>query len=350
MINFDSIFLAKKSHGLNAYASNIDCFTYAEGYFNIAEDACNKIISDRLIGELDIQIFPILYSLRHGIELALKFHLNNLRKCNVNISNKEIYGHNIKKLWDCLKNKTPLDPRFTEKITYLNSTIMRIAELDPDAQIFRYPETTNNQKWPDNKTINFPILKSIIVELSSNLKCFMNESECFIKERKTGTYTNELTRYQLSELANSLPSIESWKNDKNDCFCNIKAEFINKYGISNRAFSGAVDLIKTHREFAGRIGIESNVTIFSSEIIIDIINAHKKNNQPTNSNNGLVNKSEIDLDIKFSSYNYYKTIKDNITIADVIKMETIFYMALKNIYSEFFDNCLQNKTKQNERN
>ncbi|HGA4863180.1 TPA: hypothetical protein ACISVM_004177, partial [Salmonella enterica subsp. enterica serovar Wangata] len=94
-MNFNSIFSPEGSDGLNACigGDNIhDFYSYAEGYFNAANHLCDKVISERLTGDLDIVILPILYSVRHGIELALKAHLLNLRECNIEISDNDAYG------------------------------------------------------------------------------------------------------------------------------------------------------------------------------------------------------------------------------------------------------------------
>ncbi|EAX8475249.1 hypothetical protein AH421_22090 [Salmonella enterica] len=345
-MNFNSIFSPEGSDGLNACigGDNIhDFYSYAEGYFNAANHLCDKVISERLTGDLDIVILPILYSVRHGIELALKAHLLNLRECNIEISDNDAYGHDINTLWSYLKDKTPRDPRFTDIISSIDHIISEMAKLDPTAQEFRYPtRTDNNQTIPNRKLINYLALQLIITELTSKLKCFLNESECYIAEYRTETRTKELNREQLSELSILLPNHETWKDESSD-FSIKKSEFIEKYHLSSNAFSRAIKLIERHREFAGNIGIESDISIFDSDIIAAMMNNHNSrkcevNDKPTS---GIVKISDIVVSNEFPEHDFFQTIKDRISIDDIIKMETICYMALKGEYSEFFNDRLQ---------
>jgi hypothetical protein len=345
-MNFNSIFSPEDSDGLSACVGgdNIhDFYSYAEGYFNAANYLCDKVISERLIGDLDVVIFPILYSVRHGIELALKSHLSNLRDCGINITDGDIHGHDIDILWGYLKKKTPMTPIFIEIISSIDPLIIEIAQLDPTAQEFRYPiRTDNNQTIPDRKLINYLALQSIITKLTSQLKYFLNESECYIVEHRTEIRTNELSREQLSELSILLPNRETWKNENSD-FPIKKSEFMEKHNLSSNAFSRAIKLIERHREFAGNIGIESDISIFNNGIIAAMINSHnsrkcKWNDKPTSS---IVKISGIEISNDFPEHDFFQTIKDHISIDDIIKMETICYMALKGEYSEFFNDRLQ---------
>lgn len=345
-MNFNSIFSPEDSDGLNACVGgdNIhDFYSYAEGYFNAANYLCDKVISERLTGDLDIVIFPILYSVRHGIELALKSHLSNLRDCGINITDGDIHGHDIDILWGCLKEKTPMTPIFIEIISSIDHLIIEIAQLDPTAQEFRYPvRTDNNQTIPDRKLINYLALQSIITKLTSQLKYFLNESECYIVEHRTESRTNELSREQLSELSILLPNRETWQNE-NSGFSIKKSELMEKYNLSSNAFSRAIKFIERHREFAGNIGIESDISIFNNDIIAAMVNSHnsrkcKGNDQPTSS---IVKISDIVISNEFPDHDFFQTIKDRISIDDIIKMETVCYMALKGEYSEFFNDRLQ---------
>ncbi|NJG69317.1 hypothetical protein, partial [Salmonella enterica] len=88
----------------------------------------------------------------------------------------------------------------------------------------------------------------------------MNASKCYVEEHKTETRTKDLSREQLSELSDLLPNRDTWWNDDSD-FLIKKSEFIDKYDLSNKAFERAIKLIEGHREFAGNIGIESDISI-----------------------------------------------------------------------------------------
>ncbi|WP_161983470.1 hypothetical protein [Escherichia albertii] len=97
-------------------------------------------------------------------------------------------------------------------ILSINQVVIEIAKLDPTAQEFRYPVRTDNaQTIPDRIIVNYLNLQTIITELASQLKHLLNESECYVKECRTGTLTKELSREQLLELSKFLPNRDTWR-------------------------------------------------------------------------------------------------------------------------------------------
>ncbi|HGA5706550.1 TPA: hypothetical protein ACIS1D_004582, partial [Salmonella enterica subsp. enterica serovar Wangata] len=82
---------------------------------------------------------------------------------------------------------------------------------------------------------------------------------------------------------------------------------------------------------------------FDSDIIAAMMNNHNSrkcevNDKPTS---GIVKISDIVVSNEFPEHDFFQTIKDRISIDDIIKMETICHMALKGEYSEFFNDRLQ---------
>lgn len=54
---------------------------YIDGYIEAAIELSNAVITNTLLGKRDTLILPILYNVRHGIELALKFRRNENGLC-----------------------------------------------------------------------------------------------------------------------------------------------------------------------------------------------------------------------------------------------------------------------------
>lgn len=113
---------------------------------------------------------------------------------------------------------------------------------------------------------------------------------------------------------------------KNSDFSIKKSGFIEKYQLSNNAFTRAIRFIENHREFAGNIGIDSDISIFNTDIITKIVSNCKSRkpaaiDKPTND---IANISDIVINNNFPEHAFFQTIKDSITIEDVIKLETVF--------------------------
>ncbi len=119
-----------------------DLGLYAEGYLEGAEALLEVV---KKSGEnQDLLVYPIVYSLRHAVELLLK---QVIRAARLLVDKPGDFpdSHRIEDLWKTckplLKSIWPNDPSFAT----VESVISRLSELDPEGQAFRYPVGTREK-------------------------------------------------------------------------------------------------------------------------------------------------------------------------------------------------------------
>lgn len=122
---------------------------------------------------VDTIAFPLLYMMRHSLELGFKFNIKFLAKYN----NKEIEGnllhsHNLDKLFDEFKelimSKSPkFDDDLENQISeYLDSTAKLISELGPtEISAFRYLESKGISVFSRKEKRNVREIKELYDEV-----------------------------------------------------------------------------------------------------------------------------------------------------------------------------------------
>lgn len=298
--------------------------------YNGFKDAVDTLIES--IGDnrtqADAMVYPILYCIRHCIELFLKSSYQSIQYINCLKCNHDSYNK-LKKLWkislktsrqqeDCewliknsdeevdatrlekaqsryetLKNRfdrisecinscskecfqTMQDGKFThdlneliQDITEIYQVDSRISELfdnvlplldyykdiDPQGDAFRYWSDKDGN--PHFKSKNIGIVKLDIVAVQ-----FQEISEQFSqieyllwylkKEYNTGTFTKDLSREQIEEIAKVLPA----PNEFNERIKEVKEQVKKRYNIGSNKFKDVLKIIRRHREFISYMGSE----------------------------------------------------------------------------------------------
>ncbi len=233
---------------------------YADGFADAA-----IILIDKAIETLDVddQIYPICFNMRHSVELRLKHQIErlNLIRAEVSLIDFDSAGsHDIGIIWGYFKNKSKLfDNRFEEVVDEIDGYIKDISEVDPTGQTFRYPLSSESAKHlVDVSVINVVCLKERFTILREKLEYLHRLTSTLINEYQQGTYTKNLSREDIKEIAERLPVFEEWKLDS---FKTIKAEIKAEYKIGSAELAACIDLIKSHREFAPMIGMKVSLIV-----------------------------------------------------------------------------------------
>jgi len=113
-----------------------DLYLYAAGFREGAEALLDVV---RRTGcRQDMLVYPIVYSLRHSVELLLK-QVIRAGRCLVDEPGDFPDGHRLNSLWDTCKPILKLiwsnDPAYAT----VESAIDRLCHLDPEGEAFRYP-------------------------------------------------------------------------------------------------------------------------------------------------------------------------------------------------------------------
>jgi hypothetical protein len=116
-----------------------DLHLYAAGFREGAEALLEVVRSTG--HSQDMLVYPIVYSLRHSVELLLKQVIRAGRRL-VDEPGDFPDGHRLNNLWNTcrpiLKKIWPNDPSYAT----VESVITRLCDLDPEGEAFRYPVST----------------------------------------------------------------------------------------------------------------------------------------------------------------------------------------------------------------
>ena len=124
--------------GTNGFASNQ---LYLEGFVEATKQLCAVVLTkDRFLA--DSLIYPIIFSARHSIELAIKIAFNKCLLLNKDIRTKPLNGHNIEWLYNRLKEYSIFDKHILKSLNEIEdsipNTIVQIIKIDTSGETFRY--------------------------------------------------------------------------------------------------------------------------------------------------------------------------------------------------------------------
>ncbi|WP_295391757.1 hypothetical protein [uncultured Thiodictyon sp.] len=248
-------------------------YGYSRGFSDavrvLLSAAINGNYRDLVTGEesatmIDGLIYPICFCARHHIELFLKGQIlvvSGIRGQTEHISSE----HSLKILWDIFYDHCKkTDRRLTKLATPIIDFITDFDQLDPNGQVFRFAyDKEGNEHLKSQHTINIENFRVRFNALSDLVEEFEIQSELISLEYNCNTFSKELSRTEIEELANLLPARSEWNSD---AFINAKKSFMEKYSLSNRAFSRAIAIIQKSREFSIKIGIEIPISEITSDV------------------------------------------------------------------------------------
>lgn len=210
----------------------------------------------------DTLIYPVVYNVRHSIELSLKIILEKLiciydiKKLRFdNNDKKRIYTHDIKTLDDIIKKYYLIDKRIVAYYKQI-SPYLQDYFFDNQGDVFKY-ETDHNGNPHLIKlgisSISYDVLKKKYNEMMEIFDYLIFEVEYLCKEYAVGTFTKKLSREDIQKIAMKLPPRKKWKeNDFSICKNIIKQEYV----IGSKEFSDVLNIIQNHREFCNYIEME----------------------------------------------------------------------------------------------
>ncbi|MCG7926279.1 MAG: hypothetical protein JAY67_12120 [Candidatus Thiodiazotropha taylori] len=319
-----------------------DLRTYAEGYLQASEMLLDNIIENALAYERDTLVHPIMYSARHAIELSIKHVLVELNKTDIQTEERLLRGHGLKRLWDLFKQQAKFDRRIIEVIDSVDPIVNQLDQADPDAQDFRYPTNSEGSETLDGKAIvDLVTVKQLVDYLKKRLLLLFRLTEVIVDERHLNAFTKELNREELRQLSIDLPEINEW--EKTAEFDKVKECWKSKLGLSNSAFSRAINFIKSHREFSGNIGKEYKFFALNKDTLEQVLEKAYEIQQERIANRN--DRSFKRLTRPDPSYAAYESLKGTLSQNAIAEIETIFYLSRDRRYSEEFDQ-LYDKTNK----
>ena len=339
---------------------NPNILYYAEGFASAANHLIE--ISLKCLGEFppDIAVYPICFNMRHAVELYLKGYINfvdklaKIKEIKIDSAINIMTVHDINKIWNYLTtNYTTLDKRLIDIANQISPYIKCFGEIDATGQTFRYPyDTENNKHLTQQSIINIKHLGNNFKELEKKLENFYYYQNDIIEEYQKKSFTKNLSRYDLSIIAQRLPNINEWKNDS---FKEIKDNIKKEYDISSNELSKAINIIKNHYEFGYFIGIVPPLIDFSEDEFYFFIDKwYQVNNldyiynnsgsfiidsldlADTNEENikNVSSKLKEGLEKKVKIGEISNELVNSVKVGTIINIHTLYYFSRECTYSE----------------
>jgi hypothetical protein len=137
-----------------------DFSDYSRGYFLSAKSQLNAIVENS--GLVDILIYPLCYSYRHGIELGLK-HLARELLLLFEEDEKIKLTHNLNDNWHHIRPFVARLSRYLDKegksVPFIDKVLVDFLEFDPSGEVFRFPENRKGDlHLQDARIINVEVL------------------------------------------------------------------------------------------------------------------------------------------------------------------------------------------------
>lgn len=311
-------------------------YNIIEGFSQAAKLIFEKIEDDTMFE--DTGIYPFAYCARHSIELYLKYIFRKLKELSsikfgdvfyakIPSEKKGVYdrcdkiinAHDIEALASLINVFGFVDRRISVLLDKEPKILDMLKDyyFDEKSDSFRYTyKTTRNVNTAadsDELIENVNFAKEQKISITALFKKFeytlsffdilTREVEYLINEYRTKTYTYELSRKDIEEISLLLPNRDNWTSEE---FIVVKKDIIDKFKISGRNFSDAVNMIKNHPQFSVNIGIEiclAEIRDEALEILVKLTMSHNEHEQ--NEPQGKI----ISVgDILFDNSDYYKRI------------------------------------------
>ncbi len=351
--NSDPFFaLTEKSSEWNACIGNqAQPESYIDGYMEAALELVNAVIERKQHIKRDTLAMPILYNARHALELSLKYMHDAFLKEEI-ITTPHSKNHDIHSYWKLLSAAKLGDAELTQHIKNLEIYVVSLSNIDDDGQELRYATTRDGQKSLKDKALcNLVVIRESLLKLKKIIADSKYRLEVFIDERRTKTYTSDLSRKDLETISKMLPPFERWNED---IFDKAKKEIKTTYGIGSKQFSDAVNLIKRHRTMASRLGSEFDLLHLTDDKLKLVVQEWKALHPLKGSDDLGADFMNVDFEAMVEYANKVDEVQENIlrflSEDEIADLETVFYTGREAGFCEFYENRLTLVKKEHKIN
>lgn len=244
---------------------------YGSGFAEGAKFLLTELVRDGTEATVDTLIYPICFGARHSVELFLKEQIERIGRLRSTAPlSVTATTHDLSNLWDEFARVVEAaDRRLAELLPALADFIGDFAEIDPTGQTFRYPEDNESKRHlVATSIINAKVFKERFEKLAALIEKFEILSDSIGEEYRCGTYTEKLSRADLSSIAKFLPPREKWDSE---AFTSAKREILQNYGLSGREFCKALNLIQSDHRLSSYVGVEIPIVGLSAESLDRIV-------------------------------------------------------------------------------
>ncbi len=243
-------------------------YYYIDGYIQAASDLAESIISKKLWSQRDTLILPILYNARHSVELLLKS--THRRTVAMGFPSPELSAtHDIQQYFGALSRLSVGDLEFRHLLNTLSPFVESLSRIDSDGQSLRYFELRDGPRTLQSQSVvNIKLVAHSLHELKKLVSGLQHCVRRLELERRYGFHTSRCSRSDLLNIAEALPPRDQWNTVS---FDEAKQKILEKYELSNRAFSDALNVIQSHRLMKVKIGILSDLFCIADEKLVSFV-------------------------------------------------------------------------------
>jgi hypothetical protein len=313
---------------------------YLDGYIEAAIELADAVVDKKLFAKRDTLILPILYNVRHAVELVLKFIDDHLVAAGL-LPRSGRRNHNIKAHWHRLSAASLGDEKLSQTLQALKPFIDSLSRIDDDGQELRYHLNRSDGPSLSNYSLaNLQVIRESLSKLSEIISVLKYRTLSFLDERDTGSFTSRCSRRDLVAIAHMMPRREMWKEP---LFDQQKAFARTRYNLSNRQFSKALEVIQCNREMKAIIGVESNLLHVSDDEIVWLIEEWKRLHPLMNADNDLgteylgVERIEKMMEELSTRTEIIDEIEWRLSADKLAEIEAIFYLGRDGLYPECYE-------------
>lgn len=320
---------------------------YVSGYMEAALELAAAVLQKRLYGQRDTLVLPILYNARHAVELTLKFIIDRLHRIDM-FPQPRPKDHDIAMHYHMLTASHIGDEAMRQQLKSLKPFVDSLSAIDDDGQMLRYPETQNGeQSLSDRPLANIAQIFESLGRMNGILEKLLLRSQDLENERRTGTYTKDLSRRDLFEVAKSLPPRSSWNEE---AFAVAKAHIKDRYSIGSNKFAEAVTIIEAHRELGALIGIQFNPVYLNPDSIGMAIQQWQFRHPARDAN-------DLGIDYfdpgRFEALQAYlqvaqevnKALIEKLSVDQLAELRALFYLGRNKVESEYYPRLLEQERR-----
>lgn len=313
-----------------------DLYTYQCGYYEATVGLINNL--KKSTTNIDLLIYPIVYSARHTIELFIKNQLFKLKYINSKAQGKKFESkiketHDIKELWTTFKSLSSVDVRYRPHTNILQEYILDFCEVDNTGETFRYPfDHKGVRHLTDLWCINIEFFEKRFIKLYEAIKELDFLTDFLVSEYEEATVIKSLSRQQIKEIALELPIRKDWEKS---VFTTKKNKILKKYNIGSNTFSKTLKLIQGHKEFSSYVGLEVPLKEINAGELRKFIVLYNK----------------YRLSIKKGSYIknmnvYASNVCKKITSDAIQSLSALFDIGFFNLYPEAYERIVKEKAER----
>lgn len=198
----------------------------------------------------DTMIYPVVYNVRHSIELSMKIvieyllHIYDFRKVSFSQEDKKkIYTHDIETLDAIIQKYYLFDHRIKEKYDKVQP-YLKDYYFDKKGDVFKYESDHKGNPHLIKlgiSSISYDVLKRKYNEMMNLFDNLIFEVTYLCREYSMGTFTKHLSREDIRDIAKGLPLRKNWCNDE---FSIVREEIKQKYSIGSKELSDALNIIQ----------------------------------------------------------------------------------------------------------